>query len=70
MSFKSKRKKLQESFFIRYRNWNADGGASWLKKIKTKCKHPLIINYDTRVIKDSVGRYYIQMLKLLERIKE
>ena len=69
MKFKSKKKKLTESFFVRYRHWNENGKAAWLKRIKTKSKLPVNIEYDTRVIKDSIGRFYVIMLKPLEKVK-
>jgi hypothetical protein len=70
MKFKSKKKKLQQSFFIRSRDWNADGNAAWLRKIRTKCKYLVAIDYDTRIVKVGSGRFYVSMLKPLEKLNE
>jgi len=71
MKFKSKKKKLTESLYIRERHYNQKkGNLSWLKNIRTKSKHKVEIKYDTRIIKDSIGRYYILMLKPLDKLKE
>jgi putative transposase len=71
MKFKSKKQKLAESFYIRYKDWNAPTGRlSWLRNIKTKSRHPIEINYDTRVVKDSIGRFYLVVLKALEPLRQ
>jgi len=68
MRFKSKKRKKIQSFFIRERHWNQKtGGVSWMKEIKTK--ESFDIRYDTRVLKDGVGKYFILVLKPLEPIK-
>jgi transposase len=60
-----------QSFYIRYKDWNAPTGQlSWLRGIKTKYHHPLEIEFDTRIVKDSIGRFYIIMLKPLEPVRQ
>lgn len=70
MKFKSKKKKLRQSFFIQSRNWNPDGNTAWLRKIRTKCKYPVAINYDIIILKDSSDRFFVLMLKPLEKLNE
>ena len=66
MKYKSKKRKKIQSFFIRERNWNAkNGDFKWLKKIKSK--ESFDIKYDTRILKDGTGKYFILVLKPLER---
>jgi putative transposase len=67
MKLKCKKKKRTESFFIRYRDWNQKGSCAWLKQIKTR--EAFTVNYDKRVIKDSMGRYYLIVPKPLEVVK-
>jgi len=65
MKFKSKKRKKTESFFIRERNWNQkNSGVSWLRQIKSK--ETFDIKYDTRILKNGVGRFYIIVLKPLD----
>ena len=67
LKFKSKKRKKIQSFFIRERDWNYESGnVSWMKQIKSK--EPFEIKYDTRVLKDGVGKYFILVLKPLEPI--
>jgi hypothetical protein len=40
-----------------------------MRDIKTKCSHPVRINFDTRIVKDSIGMFYIIMLKPLESLR-
>ena len=68
MKFKCKKKKRTESFFIRYRDWNQKRNCAWLKQIKTR--ESVSIDYDTRVIKDAIGRYYVVVLKPLQIKKQ
>jgi hypothetical protein len=70
MHFKSKKRKRQESFFIRERHWNQKTGKfAWLKQIKTK--QPITqFNYDSRIIKDSIGRIFLIVLKPLEKVEK
>jgi putative transposase len=70
MKFKSKKKKIVESFYVQHRDWNAkNGGLKWLRDIKTKCSHLPEVKFDTRIIKDSIGRFYLIMLKPLEPMR-
>ena len=68
MKFKCKKKKRTESFFIRYRDWNQKRNCAWLKQIKTR--ESVRIDYNTRVIKDAIGRYYVVVLKPLQIKKQ
>jgi hypothetical protein len=57
MKFKSK-KTLTQPFYIQKRDRDAENGElSCLKDIKTKCFHPLETKFDTRIIKDLIGRF-------------
>jgi hypothetical protein len=70
MKFKSKKKNLIQSFYVQLRDWNAKNDKfNWLIDIKAKCSHPLDIKFDTRIIKHSIGRFYIVMLKLFGNIE-
>lgn len=67
LKFKSKKRKKIQSFFIRERDWNHESGnVSWMKQIKSK--EPFEIKYDTRVLKDGVGKYFILVLKPLQPV--
>jgi hypothetical protein len=64
------KKKLVESFYAQHRDWNANNGElKWLRDIKIKCSHPIGIKFDTRIVKDSIGRFYLIMLKPLELLR-
>ncbi len=39
------------------------------EKHKTKCSHPLEINFDARIIKYTIGRLYNAMLNPFERLR-
>jgi hypothetical protein len=41
-----------------------------MKNLRTKTKLKVNMDYDTRIIKDSTGLYYVLMLKPLEKIKD
>eukprot|EP00761_Pharyngomonas_kirbyi_P007778 gb/GECH01007789.1/.p1 GENE.gb/GECH01007789.1/~~gb/GECH01007789.1/.p1 ORF type:complete len:255 (+),score=10.97 gb/GECH01007789.1/:1-765(+) len=68
MRCKSK-KKLQECVFIRERHWNRKKGMySWLRKIRSEDESTISVDYDTRIVKDSIGRIFVLVLKPLEPI--
>lgn len=55
---------------MKYRDWNTKNGeVKWLRDIKTKCSYPLEIKFDTRFVKNTIGRFYIIMLKPLKPLR-
>jgi len=57
ISFKCKKKKLQESFYLLHRDYNKSKDHEWLRNVKSKEKFQL--KYDSRIIKDSADRIFI-----------
>eukprot|EP00761_Pharyngomonas_kirbyi_P011030 gb/GECH01011054.1/.p1 GENE.gb/GECH01011054.1/~~gb/GECH01011054.1/.p1 ORF type:complete len:398 (+),score=-43.48 gb/GECH01011054.1/:1-1194(+) len=68
MHFKSKKRKLQESFYVPSRDWNNSSPSfSWIKKIRSREPLPRRLDYDTRVVKDSSSRFFLLVPQVLCR---
>jgi transposase len=64
--FKSKKHALKESFYLPAKHWNREMSKrekkpafEWLKKVKTKEPKPDKLQYDTKVLKDSINRIFL-----------
>jgi putative transposase len=62
LKFKTKKKKLVESFYVAARDWNERNTFEWIKSIRCKEGLPNYLYYDTRIIKDACNRIYLIVL--------
>ena len=62
--FKSKKNKLQESFYVPHREYYHDA-FEWMRQIKTKEK--FMLKHDTRVIREPTGKYFILLPEPLKQ---